>query len=86
VKLEILFFDTSRIFVALVEGDYEYLSQAYHKLDFSLQTVVRAVQKLEGLGLISREREGRIKRITITDNGWKMYSHLQGIMKELNDK
>lgn len=71
------------ILVALKRtGRSRYGSVLAKEVDCTYSHTVKILQEMERAGLVSFEKQGRIKTIQLTDNGTKIAEHI-GRIKEL---
>ena len=65
------------ILVALKRnGKHRYGSVLAKEVDCTYSHTVKILQEMERAGLVSFEKQGRIKTIQLTDNGTKIAEHI----------
>ena len=65
-----------------VGGTPKYVSVLAKDTDCTYSHTVKILQEMEKAGLVSFEKQGRIKTIKLTDNGLKIADHI-GRIKDL---
>ena len=87
-KLEELFLreKPAKIFLGLKTNKNEqiYTTILSKQADCTYSHTVKILNALEKLGLVSFEKTGRIKTITLTDDGWDVAHNLEAIMKKFD--
>ena len=62
----------------------KYATQISKDVDCTYSHVVKLLEELEDLGLVSFKKQGRIKVIELTEDGQDLAHSIEGVMMKLN--
>lgn len=50
--------------------------------DCTYSHTIKILNLFQKLGMVEFEKKGRVKRVTLTDDGWEIAQHLENVMKK----
>ena len=75
----------ARILLEMTKDERTYPADISKALAATYSHIVRVIQKLEEIGLVESEMEGRTKYIKLTETGQQVAHHLEGLQMALKN-